>query len=127
MSEHHGKIHWNELMTSDPEKSKAFWSAVAGWTFEPMPMGEGMTYTIIKSGAEMRGGMMKREPHMGPMDGWMMYVAVDDVDKAAKTTAAKGGKVLNGPFDVPGVGRIAIIADATGAAVGIMTPAPQPG
>lgn len=127
MSEHHGKIWWNELMSSDPEKSQAFWGAVAGWSFEPMPMADGTSYTIIKSGAEMRGGLFSRTAEMGPgPDCWMTYVAVADVDAALEKVLGGGGRVHNGPFDVPGVGRIAIIADATGAICGIMTPAPPP-
>jgi predicted enzyme related to lactoylglutathione lyase len=63
--------------------------------------------------------MAQMPPH------WMTYVAVDDVDGAVRTTREAGGTVHREPFDVEGVGRIAIIADPTGAVLGIMTPVPM--
>jgi predicted enzyme related to lactoylglutathione lyase len=58
---------------------------------------------------------------------WFTYIAVDDVDAAVKATEERGGKVIRPPFEVPGVGRIAILEDPGGAAVGMMTPAAMPG
>ena len=80
----------------------------------------------------MKGGM----PHLGQFtmegemfkhvpDHWFTYFAVKDVDKSAKEVVAAGGKVRRPPFDVPGVGRIAIVADANGGMFGIGTPAAQ--
>jgi hypothetical protein len=56
---------------------------------------------------------------------WFSYIEVDDVDARTAKVKASGGQVMREPFDIPGVGRIAIIADATGAHVGIMTSAAQ--
>ncbi len=53
---------------------------------------------------------------------WFTYIAVDDVDAAVEATVAAGGEIRHPCFDVPDIGRIAIIADPTGAAVGIMSP-----
>ncbi|MGH6922119.1 MAG: VOC family protein, partial [Geminicoccaceae bacterium] len=53
---------------------------------------------------------------------WFAYLAVDDVDaRVAKATAA-GATLLRPIFDVPGVGRIAIVEDPVGAVLGWMTP-----
>ena len=126
MKEHHGKIWWTELMTSDLEASKKFYSDVTGWSFDGMPMPDGNTYTLFKTDGEVRGGMLARTPgdFEGP-DAWMSYFAVSDVDAAVDAVGGRGGSVMRPPFDVPGVGRIAIVADATGAVSGIMTPADQ--
>ena len=35
----HGTFYWNELMTRDAEKAKAFCGATLGWTFDAMPSG----------------------------------------------------------------------------------------
>jgi len=56
---------------------------------------------------------------------WFNYIEVDDVDHRVALVAENGGKVLRPAFNVPNVGRIAIIADATGAAVGLMTSTPR--
>ena len=117
----HGKFHWNELLSGDVERCKAFFSAVCGWTYDDVPM-PNFTYTVAKSGDKIAGGIMDKsktgEPTMPSH--WMAYIGVDDVDAAAAKVAGAGGKVLQEPFDVEGVGRIAIIADPDGAVVGLM-------
>jgi predicted enzyme related to lactoylglutathione lyase len=52
----------------------------------------------------------------------MTYIAVADVDASVGEAETAGGRIVQRPFDIEGVGRIAIIADPTGAIVGIMTP-----
>ena len=122
----HGSIHWSELMTNDVEAAKKFYGATAGWEFEDAPM-PGFTYTLCKVGGAPVAGMMPIEAmgQEGVTPHWMTYVAVDDIDAVADKTEASGGKVLSAPFDVPNVGRIAILADADGAVIGMMTPAAQ--
>jgi predicted enzyme related to lactoylglutathione lyase len=61
----------------------------------------------------------------GVPEQWLPYLAVDDVDARLKAAKAAGAVVLREPFEVPGVGRIAIIQDPGGAAIGWMTPASQ--
>lgn len=122
----HGTIHWNELMTTDVAKARAFYAATLGWSYDEMPMEVG-TYTLIKIGDEMVGGMMGMEGMPPGMPShWFTYIAVDDVDARVAKIKAGGGQVLRDPFDVPGVGRIAIVQDPTGAAMGWMTPADPP-
>jgi predicted enzyme related to lactoylglutathione lyase len=128
MSETHGTVHWNELATRDVGAAKDYYAGVCGWTYEDMPMGEG-TYTIAKLGEKMVGGIfdMAAMPGMEQVPpNWMMYLAVDDVDAAAAQTTAGGGRVMRAPWDVPMVGRIAIVTDPTSAVVGLITPAAPP-
>jgi hypothetical protein len=122
----HGAFHWNELNTRNIKKAKDFYGKTLGWTFEDMPMGEGMTYTTIRANGEMVGGMMEMTGPMfeGVPENWFTYIAVDDVDKRVDLLKKAGGKVIREPWDVPGVGRIAIVADSNGAVSGWMTPAP---
>jgi uncharacterized protein len=121
----HGAFHWNELMTRNPQKAKDFYGKTLGWTFEDMPMGPEMTYTIIKSNGEMVGGMMEMKGPMfdGVPEHWFSYVAVDDVDKRVKKLKDAGGKVVREAWDVPDIGRIVIVTDPSGVAQGWMTPA----
>jgi uncharacterized protein len=44
---------------------------------------------------------------------------VDSADRAAERVAAKGGKVMNGPMEVPGGDRIAQCMDPQGAAFAV--------
>ncbi len=123
----HGAFHWNELMTRNVKKAKDFYKKTLGWTYEDKPMGEMYgTYTIAKAGGEMVGGMFTMEGPMfeGQPEGWFTYVAVDNLEKRLKKVKEAGGKVLREPWDVPGVGRIAIVQAPGGAAQGWMVPAP---
>jgi uncharacterized protein len=122
----HGKFYWNELMTRDAEASKKFFSDALGWSFEKMPTPEGGgTYWIAKSGDEMVGGLFPiDDPQFAPLaEAWLAYIAVDDVDARVKKAKAAGAKAMREPFDIPGVGRIAILTDPRGTAIGLMTPA----
>jgi predicted enzyme related to lactoylglutathione lyase len=124
----HGKFYWNELMTRDAEASKKFFGETLGWTYEKMPTSQGSgTYWIAKAGGEPVGGMFPIDgPAFAPLaEAWLSYIAVDDVDARFKKAIKAGGKAMREPFDVPGVGRIAILTDARGTAIGLMTPAPQ--
>jgi len=121
----HGAFHWNELMSHDVEKAKAFYANTLGWTFEDMPIqGMDATYTLVKSGDHMVGGMfpLTGADFANLPDHWMTYVAVDDVDKRVTMLKDAGGKVHREPWDIPGVGRIAIIEIPGGAVQGWMTP-----
>src|SRR6516164_707882 len=67
---------------------------------------------------------LRRDPdYSGVPEGWMPYVAVDDVDARAKKAVAAGAKIMKPAFDVPNVGRIVILQEPGGAGVGWMTPA----
>lgn len=119
----HGHFHWNELVTRDVEEAKKFYGSTIGWTFDGMPMPDGI-YWVAKMGDAFVGGLF---PISGPQwDGvpehWMSYLAVDDVDARVKKATAAGAKLMRPAFDIPGVGRIAILTEPGGAGVGWITP-----
>ncbi len=119
----HGAFMWNELMTADVEKAKSFYAKTIGWTMEEMKMPSG-SYWIAKAGGTPVAGLMNMTGMVPPgtPPQWFSYIEVDDVDRRAKDVESNGGKVHRPPFDIPDVGRIAIVADATGAMLGLMTP-----
>lgn len=119
----HGHFYWNELMTRDAEKAKKFYSGAIGWTFEAMAMPDN-TYWVAKMGNAYVGGLFAlTSPQFdGVPEGWMSYLAVDDVDARVKKATAAGAKLMRPIFDVPGVGRIAILTEPGGAGIGWMTP-----
>ena len=123
----HGKFYWNELLTDDVEKAQAFYSATLGWTFSEMPTGGGHAYYVATLGGEPVAGMMDKTDILPPQvpPHWFSYINVDDVGARVELLKAAGGQVVREPFDIPGVGRIAIVCDATGAPFGMMTAADQ--
>ena len=122
----HGSFCWNELMTRDIEGAKRFYRDAIGWTFEPMKMDWG-TYWLAKAGGKNVGGLfeLKGPEFDGVPESWMSYLAVDDVDKRVAKAVKAGAKLMKPIFDVPGVGRIAILMQPGGAGVAWMTPKPN--
>jgi uncharacterized protein len=120
----HGYFYWNELMTRNVERDKRFYGDAIGWTFEATPMPEG-TYWVAKMGEHHVGGLFPLlSPRFdGVREGWMSYLAVDDVEARVKKAQNLGALLMRPIFDVPGVGRIAILTEPGGAGVGWITPA----
>lgn len=107
-----------ELNTTDPEKAKAFYGKLFTWKMEDMPMGPGMTYTMIKPGEGTGGGLMKH-PIPGAPSAWLAYVVVDDAKAATEKARSLGAQVMKEVTEVPGMGWFSIITDPTGAVLGL--------
>ncbi len=121
----HGRFFWNELMVHDLERTKSFYKQTLGWTFDPMPMAGGVgTYWIIKSSGQMVGGLFQMtDPAMQQVpEGWMGYIAVDDVDARVKLALTAGAHLMKPIFDIPEVGRTAILRQPGGAPICWITP-----
>ena len=120
----HGHFHWNELMTQDAEKAKAFYEDAIGWSFDATPMPNG-TYWVAYMDDQPVAGLfpMSGDEFEAMPEQWVSYLAVDDIDARLRKAVAAGGRVMKQPFDVPGVGRIAFVAEPGGAMIGWITPA----
>lgn len=126
MTDMTGKVCWTELNGCNIEKSRAFYATTLGWTYDIVPMEDGQgTYTLCKLGDEVVAGMYDisdMEMLRGVPDHWFTYFAVADIEASVETVKVEGGEVRRPPFVVPGTGTIAIVADTTGAVMGLMQP-----
>ena len=125
---HHGRIWWNELNTWNPDKAKAYYSAVLGWEYDEAPTADGYMarpyYIAKKDGVRVAGIFTLYEPvFKGAPEHWFTYLAVDDVTKAVAESNACGGSLLRDPFDIPGFGTLAVVRDCNGAVMGLFQPA----
>lgn len=121
-----GTVVWSELMTTEVEKAKAFYETTLGVTFQGFdPTGQG-TYWVAMTGKDASWGIMDMSKRPGGPTGWFTYLAVDDVDARVAAATAAGGKPLMPAFDIPMVGRIAVLQDPTGAVISLMKPADRP-
>jgi uncharacterized protein len=116
-----GEGSWHELMTTDAPAAMKFYQQVFGWQpSEAMDMGPMGTYQMFNRPHGMIGGMMNKPPEMANVPpNWQIYFRVPNADEAAERIKANGGKILNGPMDVPGGDRIVNAMDPQGAAFGL--------
>ena len=113
----HGSFIWYELLTRDAAAAKAFYDSVVGWNIDADPAPGGMNYRMIVADDGMTGGVMQLSADMianGARPGWLGYLGVDDVDASVAAVVGSGGQVHLPAFDVPGVGRIAMVSDPQG-------------
>ncbi len=121
-----GVFVWDELMTTDVDAAKRFYGEVVGWSSSDMDMPGGPgSYTMFSAGEQQAAGAMARPEGMDAPPHWMLYLGSADVDTDTKKAKELGAQVYREPWDVPTVGRLAILADPTGAAFGLYHPDSQ--
>jgi predicted enzyme related to lactoylglutathione lyase len=116
-----GSVVWNELMTPDVEKAKAFYAIVFGWTYVTHDVPGGVyTLAIAPGSKDPVAGLFPWPATYPGSDDWFAYFAVDDIVLAVRQARVAGGLVMREPWSVPGVGRLAIVADPVGARLGFL-------
>ena len=121
----HGEVAWTELFARDVSRSKQFYAAVFGWTYDSFAT-EGYEYTVAKTA---EGAVVGISPvHVGPVNTtqsyWLSTIEVDDVDAAVATAAELGAAIIQQPKDMANVGRFAVMRDPNGAAIGLLQSSP---
>ena len=107
-----------EFMTDDEGKCKSFYGAVFDWEFDSSSM---PGYTLIKTGSEPGGGLMKR-PDEAPSPALNVYFQVKDIDATLAKVTSAGGTVLVPNTPIPDVGSFAMFADPENNCVGLFRP-----
>jgi len=118
MSEPQGKFCWCELLTTDVDGAKAFYTQVVGWTTDEFN-GPDMRYVRVSANGNGVGGLMtipQEACDAGAKPCWVGYIWVRDVEDAVQKLTAAGGSVLRAPDDIPMIGRFAVVSDPHGAA-----------
>jgi predicted enzyme related to lactoylglutathione lyase len=122
-----GDFTWHELATTDLDAALSFYSELFGWEKGPThDMGEAGLYQIVNHGGQQVGGIWKARDNSTPPS-WLSYVRVADATKAANAIKAAGGRVLNGPMEVPGGSWIVQLLDPQGGAFAVVESAPAAG
>jgi predicted enzyme related to lactoylglutathione lyase len=111
---------WETLNTTDANKAKDFYAAVAGWKVETGPE-SGMT--IFTAGAKQVADLQVAPP--GMHSNWLSHVVVRKLEASRDKAAKLGAKVLMPLIDIPKIGRMAVIADPQGAALSLFEPGPM--
>ncbi|MDH6676965.1 putative enzyme related to lactoylglutathione lyase [Rhodococcus sp. LBL1] len=116
-----GTLIWNELVTDRPESALAFYRAVVGLGSAAMPIPGVGDYTVLQVDGDGVGGCVP-PPRPDVPNHWHVYFCVEDADATVAQAVEAGGTVLADPFDMPTVGRMAVLSDPQGAVFSVMQP-----
>jgi predicted enzyme related to lactoylglutathione lyase len=120
-----GPVVWHELTAENPTAALQFYKDIFGWdTLSTPDMGGNVgPYYLFGKGATQMGGAFIRHKELPPSwPRWLVYMAVPSVTAAAEAVKAAGGKVLNGPHQVPGGNWIVQLTDSYGVPVALHGP-----
>jgi uncharacterized protein len=119
-----GHFNWAELNTTDWKAAWGFYAELFGWQkTSSMDMGAGVGeyFMFGTDSKDSFGGMSNAANLMKAPAHWLHYINVRSVDETTRRIPQSGGKVLNGPMDVPGGGRIAQCMDPQGGMFAIIS------
>jgi uncharacterized protein len=107
---------WIDTTQPDPDAAAAFYGGLFGWELEDaMPPEAPGRYLMARLGGRDVAAVSSQMEGAPPVATWNTYVWVADADATAEKVRAAGGTVLSEPFDVMEAGRMAVLADPSGA------------
>jgi uncharacterized protein len=118
---------WLDLMTSDPERSRAFYGELFGWEAEEPNAEFGGYLNFTKDGVRVAGGGPHMDPSAGLPDAWSVYLTTADAAATVAAANAAGGTTLAEPMSPGDTGTMAILADPAGAVIGMWQPGTHQG
>jgi uncharacterized protein len=123
-----GQVGWHELLAADGAKAFAFYHELFGWQkaqaeTEKVPM---QSYQLFAAGDVMMGGIFTKLARV-PVPFWLYYFNVSDVGLSAARVRAGGGKVAQGPTELPDGSWIVRCIDPQGAMFALQGKSSEPG
>jgi uncharacterized protein len=121
-----GVVGWTDLTVDDAGAVRDFYAAVAGWTAQPVSMGEYEDYCMAPPGGNPVAGIChRRGPNADLPPQWMIYIVVADFDASVQRVRGLGGEIISGPKGAKGEGRTCFFRDPAGAVAAIYEPPGQ--
>ena len=118
-----GTPAWSDLFTTDIAAARRFYGGLFGWDAQEMPTDDQGPYTMFYlDGRPAAGGGELGPEQAGMPPAWTMYTSGVDAAATAAAAVRLGGTVMMPVMEVTGQGRMAMIADPTGAVFGIWEP-----
>lgn len=109
-----GHVGWHELFAADSKKAFPFYGELFGWQKVDPAIGSMDSYQLFSVGGETIGGMFTKRP-AAPVPFWLYYFSVGDLDVAAERVKGGGGRIFQGPIELPGDNWIVGCIDPQGA------------
>src|SRR5688572_8366774 len=95
-----GAFCWADLATTDVAGARRFYRQLFGWGFDDVPTGGPGAYAVANRAGHQVAAVHELDPHQRAVRvgaHWLCYVAVADVDDAARRAVELGGKLLRRP------------------------------
>ena len=121
-----GRIGWTDLTVPDADRTRDFYAAVCGWTFDRIPMEGGAydDYVMKPPDGHVVGGVCHaRGPNASQPAQWLNYVNVPDLAASVAACRASGGQVIVESRSLGSYGTLAVVQDPSGAVLGLIQPA----
>jgi predicted enzyme related to lactoylglutathione lyase len=115
-----GTVIWNECHSPDPAAAAGFYETVFGYGIAESDLGANEPYRALQVGGRSVAGVQPTRGAEPPS--WLTVFACARCDDAVARVRALGGDTLTEPFDIPDVGRFAVVADPPGAVFGLLSP-----
>jgi predicted enzyme related to lactoylglutathione lyase len=120
---------WVDTLVPDPAQAREFYGRLFGWEFEgpgPMPGDPPGEYFVARVRGRDVAGIGSQPPDV-PAAAWNTHISVSSADEAAEAARRAGGRVITPPFDASPAGRLAVLADPSGAAFCVWQPLDRQG
>ena len=127
MADFEGQFLWYDLLTSDIENAKAFYTDIVGWGAQIWEESK-ETYTMWTLDKQPIGGIMllpEQAKQQGAPPHWMGYIGTSDVTTTLNKAKDLGAQIFVPPTNIPEVGTFAVMADPQGAVIAVYTPSTQ--
>ncbi len=111
---------WVDLLSTDPDQSRAFYTELLGWKAEEPNPEFGGYWMFTKDDLPIAGGMVN--DGSGAPDGWSVYLTVDDARATIDRATAAGAQVVVPAMQVADLGTMGVVIDPGGATIGLWKP-----
>jgi uncharacterized protein len=120
---------WVAHVSAEPESAVGFYAGLFGWEADDqMPADHPGSYFVCRlRGRDVAAIVSEHGAPAPPQAAWTTLIWVESADEAAAKAADAGGRVIGEPFDSPGGGRQAVLADPGGAVFCIWEPRDRKG
>ena len=94
------RVGWHELLAEDRNTAFDFYGTLLGWKKADSETDPADLYQLFSVAGQTIGGMLTKLPSV-PLPCWLYYFNVEDIGAAAEHVLAGGGRILQGPIELP--------------------------
>jgi uncharacterized protein len=113
-----GEFLWQELWAGEGARMAAFYRQLGNYTLRRVSAGGDRDEWLLATGETPRAGVIEKgDAAVRPT--WLPYLRVTDLSATLRAVESAGGRVLVAPSPQRRGGRVAIVADVSGAPLGL--------